>query len=193
MFITCYLFDGVDDYILSTYGKLIPNQNIYTITGWFNIPSTAIGVSNRVLVALSEGSFPRFSPCFWTQYKPIIYLSSSNFKYGTSDLRDDKWHYVVFIVTGSNNEDINNAKIYVDGIEEKYSTPLSSTAPTAPNGNFTIGEGFIGKLDDVRIYNAALSSSQIKKQYVAGLDSLLSKNLISKEEYNIKIESLASN
>ena len=38
----CYSFDGTDDYISSTNGKLIPNQTIYTITGWINIPSTYI-------------------------------------------------------------------------------------------------------------------------------------------------------
>ncbi|MGI6340770.1 MAG: hypothetical protein ACOX0B_01015 [Minisyncoccales bacterium] len=46
-------------------------------------------------------------------------------------------------------------------------------------------------MDDVRIYNAALSSSQIKQNYIAGLGSLLSKELISKEEYNARIEALS--
>ena len=48
-----------------------------------------------------------------------------------------------------------------------------------------------GLIDDVRIYNAALSSSQIKQNYIAGLDSLLSKGNISKQEYNERLSGLA--
>jgi len=48
-----------------------------------------------------------------------------------------------------------------------------------------------GLLDDVRIYNSALSSSQIKQNYIAGLDSLLSKGSISKEEYNKRLSQLS--
>jgi len=53
------------------------------------------------------------------------------------------------------------------------------------------GYDFNGLIDDVRIYDAALSSSRIKQNYIAGLDSLLSNGNISKEEHNEKINALA--
>lgn len=50
---------------------------------------------------------------------------------------------------------------------------------------------FNGLIDDVRIYNAAISSSEIKQKYIAGLDSLLSNGSISREEYNNRVSELA--
>jgi len=44
----------------------------------------------------------------------------------------------------------------------------------------------------VRVYNSVLSSAQTEQNYIAGLDSLLYKNLISKEEYNQRIGKLAN-
>jgi prepilin-type N-terminal cleavage/methylation domain-containing protein len=50
---------------------------------------------------------------------------------------------------------------------------------------------FSGSLDDIRIYNASLSSSQIKQNYIAGLNSMLANGNISKQEYNERINALA--
>jgi hypothetical protein len=48
-----------------------------------------------------------------------------------------------------------------------------------------------GKLDDVRIYETALTSAQVEALYYAGLDNLYNKNLIDKQEYRERI--LANN
>jgi len=48
-----------------------------------------------------------------------------------------------------------------------------------------------GIMDNVRIYNAALSSAQIKQNYIADLNSMLANGNMSKEEYNERINILA--
>jgi len=59
-------------------------------------------------------------------------------------------------------------------------------------GIYPSGYGqFKGLIDDVRIYNTALSTSQIKQEYIAGLNSLLANNNISKEEYDQRLNSLS--
>ena len=50
-----------------------------------------------------------------------------------------------------------------------------------------------GFMDDVRIYKTALSISEIKQNYIAGLDSLFENGAISKEEYNKRLLNLAKN
>jgi hypothetical protein len=50
---------------------------------------------------------------------------------------------------------------------------------------------FDGAIDDVRIYNYNLTSSQIKQNYIAGLDFLLSKGLVSEGEYDQRLNELA--
>jgi len=64
-------------------------------------------------------------------------------------------------------------------------TRMGANSITVPNTFFN------GLIDDVRIYSAALSSAQIKQQYVAGINSLLANNNISKEEYNQRLNALA--
>jgi len=65
--------------------------------------------------------------------------------------------------------------------------------------NFVIGKTvdnyyhFNGMMDDLLFFDSAISSSQIKQNYIAGLDSLLSKGSISKEDYNQRINELAYN
>ena len=46
-------------------------------------------------------------------------------------------------------------------------------------------------IDEVKIYKNYLSNAQIKPNYIAGLDSLLSQVSISKEDYNQRLEALA--
>ncbi|MDD4358594.1 MAG: hypothetical protein PHY30_02135, partial [Candidatus Pacebacteria bacterium] len=64
------------------------------------------------------------------------------------------------------------------------------------SGDFEFGRAyhlrrFTGLLDDIHIYNTALSSSQIKQNYIAGLNSMLANGNISKDEYNQRISDLA--
>jgi len=63
--------------------------------------------------------------------------------------------------------------------------------PEAGPATTPAGQYFSGKIDDVRIYDDALSSSRIQNQYIAGLNFLLSKGQISKEEYNSNLSNLA--
>ena len=87
--------------------------------------------------------------------------------------------------------------MYLNTVQQNNS---GSGTPTATlNNSFNIGRRadgeltsyFDGSLDDLRIYNAALSLSQIKQNYISGLDSLLSQKSISKEDHNQKVNELA--
>ena len=52
---------------------------------------------------------------------------------------------------------------------------------------------FNGLIDEVVIYKKDLSISEIKQNYIAGLDSLLENGAISKKEYNKRLLNLAKN
>ncbi len=104
-------------------------------------------------------------------------------------LKDDNWHYFVGTYDGT------NIRFYVDGVLSTNPIPCS-IAPLASGYTIQIGADqaqnfFDGLIDDVRIYNTALSSAQIKQNYIAGLNSMLANGNISKEEYNERINTLA--
>jgi hypothetical protein len=80
----------------------------------------------------------------------------------TASYKDGKWHHVVGSADGT------NLKIYVDGT-------LATTTPgtiIVPTGAKRIGSSqsryFNGAIDDVRIYNRALSAQEIQQLYKMG-------------------------
>ena len=78
---------------------------------------------------------------------------------------------------------IGNATVEVSGNIQATTSPFRISSTTGWEGIY-----FNGLMDDIRMYGTALPSSYIKQSYVAGLDSLLLKGLISKEEYNQRFE-----
>ena len=133
--------------------------------------------------------------------------------YGKTHL-DDK--VGLYIQSGASSNDINISSYYnkwihllwtVDNIndtQKSYLNGVFNNTTNHPVGNITspyslnIGrytsssnQYFNGSLDDIKIYDAVLSSSQVKQNHVAGLNSLLSSGNISREDYNQRISSLS--
>jgi len=71
---------------------------------------------------------------------------------------------------GTAAADISSAKIYVDGIEEVYGSTMSTDLPAAPSGKAFIGSStFNGTIDEVQIWNHALSEEEINASYNTGV------------------------
>src|SRR3990167_7317139 len=92
--------------------------------------------------------------------------------YGSTNLNDGRWHHVAFTYSGAN--DASGILLYVDGSAETLTTLINTDPGTlvdtgikigqfAPNLNF-----FDGKMDDVRIYNRALSAGEVAGLYTMG-------------------------
>ena len=77
---------------------------------------------------------------------------------------------------------------YIDGSLNWTDTQTSSgtNQPFVSIAGYS-SRKFKGILDEVRIYNEAISSSQIRKNYYAGLERLLAKGEINGEEYKEKL------
>jgi len=114
-------------------------------------------------------------------------------KFPQSKIKLNKWTHLTLATNGVLNGFV---KIYLNGALED-AQPLTGNMLIS-TWTITIGKAgwyddlyFDGAIDDIRIYGAVLSSSQIKQNYIAGLDSLLSQGSISKEDYNQRINELA--
>jgi hypothetical protein len=93
---------------------------------------------------------------------PGIYYSSGD---SVTDVTG-KWHHVVGMRNGS------NWRIYVDGVLENSATGGTGTLATPWTLQIGHESGsvywFPGTIDDVRIYNRALSAAEVKQLYNAG-------------------------
>jgi concanavalin A-like lectin/glucanase superfamily protein len=76
------------------------------------------------------------------------------------------WHFFTVVFNGN-----NTLTFYIDGVGGSPVTP-SCTINTAAGGGFSMGTGrwgyFNGTLDDVRVYDRALSAAEIVTLYNAG-------------------------
>jgi len=157
-------FDGIDDYIwLGNLATLSPSN--LSISSWFKISSNITGtiIRNRTYgysISLSSGNV-----------RTHVYESSGSQLSISSPLTygDNNWHFATSTYNGT------TIRLYVDGKLVNSSTG-TGTGTIYYSGN-AIGIGrdadnsssyFTGQIDDVRIYNYALTSEQIKTVYNNG-------------------------
>jgi len=90
--------------------------------------------------------------------------------YGTTDLMDGEWHHVAVVLIDDGSPDVSELKLYVDG---KLDPIMPGGTPnqmnTSSGGEFRIaydlnntGRTYDGMIDDVRIYDRALSADDIQ-------------------------------
>jgi hypothetical protein len=100
----------------------------------------------------------------------LIESGGTNYTVDSStNVADGKWHFMSATYNG------NAMGIYVDGVQTGSSTSFSGSLPTVA-GNVRVGADyqstpasfFNGKLDDVRIYNRALSAAEVRQLYLLG-------------------------
>ena len=154
-------FDGIDDYV-STDNVLNPKLVEFSVFAWIK------GGSPGQVIISQKSSFGGIGATWLgtetADGKLITELTSSsaNPLKSESIITDDQWHHIGFVWDGSQRQ------LYVDGIQVvKDTAVLTSLKPST--GGMYIGVAkdraqtsfFSGLIDDVRIYNQALTSEEI--------------------------------
>jgi hypothetical protein len=114
----------------------------------------------------------------------------------TGSLVSNNWYNVVVVFNRS-----SVAQAYINGTkQEGYSLNISGQRGNVVNAkSLTIGAWastsypLVGRMDEVKLYNAAMPTSQIKELYYTGLNSLLINGGIDKKEYLSKLSELSIN
>jgi len=161
-------FDGSDDYInLGTSSPAFLSTPTKSVTAWIKVT----GGQNTWRAVISHAISGFFHFQIQTSNKLEVYFygpgknATSNTLFNSANY--NKWFHIVGVWNGT------YAIIYINGIEENRST-AGSGAVLAATSNVYIGDGyqlsrhFPGQIDDVRIYNYALTSEQIKQLYNGG-------------------------
>ncbi|MGI6278198.1 MAG: DUF2341 domain-containing protein [Patescibacteria group bacterium] len=173
-------FDGVDDYIstISPTGNLNPETGDFTISAWIYKPSDGksapgiiskngnpgfkfnINSGNRLLLAIYDGSW-------------------HNFLSNTDVIEMDKWQHVAVAADRD-----SNANFFVNG-ESAGSQDISSMSSVnlSNSSSLRIGDDnwcrsyycgqYDGKIDEVKIYNAALTQEEILQDYNQGVAAVM--------------------
>lgn len=153
-------FDGVDDYANNANYQLEFNgSNELSISMWVKLNTN---VQDYSLLLLSNQNFTFGAFGFTNDLKAIIYGIDSE-SFGTF-LLNDSWKQLTLIYKNSNDNTL--VSLYING--ELIGTKSVGVTPVLPgNFNFSIGStelvnlNFPGSIDDVKIYNIALSADEI--------------------------------
>jgi prepilin-type N-terminal cleavage/methylation domain-containing protein len=203
---SCLQFDGIDDYIdFGNKSNLSMGTGDATISFWVNF-NNAVAPQHEVLVKC--GAISSTPPD--DGYQIWRWSGTSRlygfFRQGSSGrlggnlspdiLKSNTWYNITIVFTRS-----SVIQAYINGEKQTgYSINISSQQGNIQNSlNLLVGSydssilHLAGKMDEIRIYNAAMPTSQIKEQYYAGLNKLLANGGITEEEYLSRLKDYASN
>jgi hypothetical protein len=157
-------FNGTSSVLVGSVGGLFTSKTTSSVSLWFKSSSSEGG--NRWLFADYDS----------TSFNYVVYLNAPSVgkirflsRYSSSTtaidsvsggLNNGAWHHLVVMV------DIENLKnrIYIDGSFESEGN-LSSNAYNGSGALGYIGGGVIGEIDQVRIFNKALSAAEVTTLY----------------------------
>lgn len=154
-------FDGAVDYI-DVEDNLDLDPSGFTISAW--IKRDAADSGTKSILSKRPTTFTRGYDLRIRDDNRIQMLwkngSDQNLTGGTS-IPDDEWHHVAVIFDGS------QVYIYIDGVLDRNQ---AKTAPVATTDSFLIaaaGKGtttqhFRGNIDEVRVWNTALTEDQLR-------------------------------
>lgn len=159
-----YKFDGVDDFIDFGSSSVFDVRNELTLSAWIKYEGNFTG---GVITKGQQGTWKNNSFVLRSSNTRIRFLISdgentNNIEFPTS-LGDNKWHYIVATLSET------KLTLYVDGEKtgEKSRTvgPLKVVTQPLKVGQGYVGTHYKGSIDEIRIYNRALSADEIKELY----------------------------
>ena len=172
---SAYNFDGVDDYI-GTNLSGITGQNSRTISFWFNSNNNTSGIKTIVGYGEHTASAPQGSrfDCTLENGKPSIEIGFTYASYTLNNVQNN-WKFYTVTYESSFGTTVQAIKLYIDGVLQQNPSILDPSilintgnlykvffgAPyTNPSGN-----SFNGKIDDIGIWNRALTQQEITQLY----------------------------
>jgi len=185
----CLLFDGSNDHIgVPSKPELKYTGKDMTISVWINPSDLEVTGGDIISKPWNGGGQYNYRLIYTGGNKIQMCVSGSTGSCAFGLLADkvfskNKWYHIAVDLKGS----ISSVKIYIDGSLAKSGThSITDWNPTIGDTNISLsiatlypygagwagnnGYSFNGLIDDVRIYNQSLTSAQIEKIFVEGLE-----------------------
>jgi hypothetical protein len=176
-----FVFDGVDDYIQTNLNQNTDNALI-TWECWYFDDSPGGYVSSTALIS-------NYGPSGTTPFTLLHVTTAGNVLFAqrnsvgaeasavySGNICDGRWHHVVGTV------DSTNISMYIDGVYQSSNTKITGT--TTSGQNIVIGSNHLDRyqscrIANARLYNVALTPTQIQQNYQATKDKFLGENIIT--------------
>jgi len=151
--------DGNDDYIEIIKYKGVSGTRPRTITAWVKTTS-----SKGEIISWGSDEYGKMWTFSFIRER-IGVTPKGGYLYINDAIQDDKWHHIAAVVKEAELPNLHDdVKLYKDGIlAEIHDIGLLDLWPidTGNEIDVRIGRRFRGLVDDIRIYDRALSEDQI--------------------------------
>lgn len=156
-------FDGTDDHLTIDGFTGILGTNPRTIAAW--VKTTASG-SDRAIAGWGPNSSGNKWSFLMNSAGRLRLEATGGFVVGTQAVNDGQWHHVACTFANDGSPSSTDVKLYVDGTLETVSASGVVTVNTTASGEAKIGSDiqnrhWNGVIDEFRIYNRALSASEL--------------------------------
>jgi hypothetical protein len=161
-------FDGVNDFVEITGFKGITGRSSRTCTAWIKTTKSAVQVLSWGTIEAGAKWVIRTN-----EDGTLRAEVQGGYIFGTTRIADGNWHHIAVVLTNDTTPDISEANLYVDGNLESIGGMLAFAVNTAVTENVKIGvhagglKYYNGLIDEVRIYDRALSAADIEAIYRA--------------------------
>ena len=166
-----YSFNGSTQFISTNYSTMGLGTTNTTLSCWvYNPTATNSGEFMKTGTNASTGYGIGIGGAYFDNTAPgtnIVMLYEGVRWMATTTALGTGWHYIVMVIDGT-----GTPFAYRDGVQ--VSGNYAGTGAIAPTTGVAIGGGdtthryFTGQIDDVRVYNRALSANEIASLYNAG-------------------------
>jgi hypothetical protein len=166
-------FNGSSDYVsMGDTASLDITGNTITLSCWVKISAHQAwgGICGKGNDITATSAYQLMfnntdNSIYWT-----VYTTSGGSVLSTKTISDGEWHHVVGTYDGSLGS--NQQKLYIDGALENQGNltgNINNSADPFMVGRYnTAGRFVTGVIDEVKVYNTALSAATIQQQYLAG-------------------------
>jgi hypothetical protein len=164
---SAFYFDGLKDYI--DFGDIeIVTGNTMSVQAWFKTTGS-LDYATALVSKLYASVAYHLGGSLWGGDKIQFEIGPAEIAESNSSLNDGYWHHAVGVYDGTLASD--NVKLFIDGVLQATThnhtqnipdvpEPLTIGATKSRDGS-TIADFFDGIIDDVRIYDRALSPAEV--------------------------------
>lgn len=165
--------DGSTGYITvaDAGGALQPGAGSFSVSAWVKLPSIPSGyvsVAGKWNTGTSVRYVLQITPSGFVQAYTQGAFGPANNAVGAVNVADGSWHMVVLTIDGSNQANLVTSAWWDGGNQTSASGAIGDCSP---GGSFYIGQDanggsfFPGFIDQVTVYNRALSGTDIANIY----------------------------
>jgi glucose/arabinose dehydrogenase len=152
-------FDGVNDWVTVNDANSLDLTNRITLEAW--VRPTGLGDWRTVLIKERPGQLAYALYASTDNNRPSghVFTNADIMLRGPSVLAANTWSHLAYTYDGS------TTRLYVNGTQVATAAltgnAMTSGSPLRIGGNAVWGEWFSGAIDEVRVYNRALSAAEI--------------------------------